>query len=64
MSNVHGKVVIVTGAARGIGAAIADRMVNDGHAVALLDTDEAACKIAAARLRRSGQTLFVSGGPA
>jgi 3-oxoacyl-[acyl-carrier protein] reductase len=40
---VSGKVAIVTGAARGIGAATAVRLAREGFAIAVCDLDEGAC---------------------
>ena len=52
------RVAIVTGAARGIGAATACRLAGDGMAVAALDLEAGACDatvaaITAAAVRRS-----------
>lgn len=43
MSQPSTRVAIVTGAARGIGAAIAKRQAADGRAVAVIDLEESAC---------------------
>jgi 3-oxoacyl-[acyl-carrier protein] reductase len=48
------RVAVVTGAARGIGAATAERLARDGFAVAVADLDEAACEVVAGRIRDSG----------
>ena len=48
------RVAIVTGAARGIGAATAERLGRDGFAVGVLDLDEAACEVVAATIRDAG----------
>ncbi len=50
MSRFADRVVVVTGGARGIGAAIAQRLSHEGAAVAVLDLDQEAAAAAAAEL--------------
>jgi len=45
-----GRIAVVTGGARGIGLAVAERLTAEGARVALWDTDEAEAKRVAARL--------------
>ena len=45
---------LVTGAARGIGAAVAKRLVRDGLAVAVLDRDESDCAATVEGIRAAG----------
>ena len=57
MNSLEGKSVLVTGAARGIGAAIAEAVVDEGGSVALLDVDSAGADTAA-RLSARGAAHF------
>jgi 3-oxoacyl-[acyl-carrier protein] reductase len=54
MSNPEQRVAIVTGGARGIGAATAQRLAEDGRAVAVLDLDESSCKDVVEKITNAG----------
>lgn len=49
------RVAIVTGGARGIGAAVALRLAHDGHDVAVLDLDVSGCDAVLAAIRATGR---------
>jgi 3-oxoacyl-[acyl-carrier protein] reductase len=55
------RVAIVTGAARGIGAATAVRLAQDGFAVAVLDLEESAAKGTADAIVAAGGTAIAVG---
>src|SRR5437763_1578017 len=57
----QGRVVIVTGAARGIGAVTADAFAREGARLAVLDLDGAGADAAAKRLRETGAEAGVIG---
>jgi 3-oxoacyl-[acyl-carrier protein] reductase len=56
---VHDKVAIVIGAARGIGAAVAERLVEEGARVTIADTLAEDGKATAKRLGKRGEVAFV-----
>ncbi len=61
MSTTEQRVAVVTGAARGIGAATAVRLAAEGHAVAVIDLDEAACKDTVEKITSAGGKAIAVG---
>lgn len=54
-----GKTAIITGGARGIGLAYAERFAREGARVVIADLDEASAKTAVERVERIGEACFV-----
>ncbi|MET9648076.1 3-oxoacyl-ACP reductase FabG [Streptomyces syringium] len=61
MSTTEQRVAVVTGAARGIGAATAVRLAGEGRAVAVLDLDEAACADTVEKITAAGGKALAVG---
>ncbi|MEU1376141.1 3-oxoacyl-ACP reductase FabG [Streptomyces triculaminicus] len=61
MSTTEQRVAVVTGAARGIGAATAVRLAAEGRAVAVLDLDEAACADTVGKITAAGGRALAVG---
>jgi 2-dehydro-3-deoxy-L-rhamnonate dehydrogenase (NAD+) len=60
MSSITERTALVTGAARGIGFAIAERLIADGSRVAVVDIDGAAVTAAATRLGKNALAVIAN----
>jgi 3-oxoacyl-[acyl-carrier protein] reductase len=61
MSTTEQRVAVVTGGARGIGAATAVRLAAEGRAVAVVDLDEATCKDTVEKITAAGGRAIAVG---
>ena len=59
---LEGRVAVVTGAARGIGYAIAERLGSEGARLVIADLDAALLEQSAERLRKAGITVATEAG--
>lgn len=59
MGRLDGRVAFVTGAGRGIGAATALRLAEEGARVALVDLDTSGCESVAAEIRKLGSEALI-----
>jgi NAD(P)-dependent dehydrogenase (short-subunit alcohol dehydrogenase family) len=57
--SLENKVAIITGAARGIGFAVAKRFVADGAKVVIADVDDEAGEAAAEDLKSQGEAMYI-----